>query len=207
MESLPTSNGEDPPDDKCGECARIPPKLPFSKFVLQYEQRVFRFICLRVRHYHDALDLTQETFKKVWENYHRLEAERDPWPWLCKIAFNTINDSFRAKKARKRSVAMEMLSDVADYRDDPATLASNMEVSHDVRAAIDKLSDGDRLLIQLVYFERMTISKVAERLGKSQSATNSALHRARERLKRIMERDQPVGSDCKPTSFIDGGTK
>lgn len=64
-----------------------------------------------------------------------------------------------------------------------------------VRAAIARLREADREVLALVLWERLSHSEVAELLGCSTNAVAVRLHRARARLRRLLEEDQLLEED------------
>src|SRR5690348_1949389 len=57
----------------------------FEQLVLRYEVRIFNFLLQFTRNYHDAEDLTQETFLKAHRNLHRYNSSFLFAPWLFTI--------------------------------------------------------------------------------------------------------------------------
>src|SRR5262249_44943760 len=70
----------------------------FEELVLRHEDRIFNFLHQFTRNRHDAEDLTQETFLKVYQNLHRYKPALAFAPWLFTIARRTAASHFRSAK-------------------------------------------------------------------------------------------------------------
>jgi RNA polymerase sigma-70 factor, ECF subfamily len=113
-----------------------------------------------------AEDLVQETFLRVWNRAHTFEPGRGAiGPWLLTIARNQAIDHIRGRSARMGR------SQEVDAGDCPALYANmedeilNAENARLVRAAISKLDANQRKVIELAYYEGLSQSQMAERMG------------------------------------------
>src|SRR2546421_6986771 len=70
----------------------------FSALVEHYQKRLFNFLCHLTGNAHDAEDLTQETFLKVYHNIHRFNSTHAFGTWLFTIAKRTAYNHFRKNK-------------------------------------------------------------------------------------------------------------
>ena len=73
----------------------------FEEILFLYEKEIFYYILRMVNHYHDAQDITQETFLKLYEHITRVDEEKKIRPLIYKIAQNATYDWLRKKKKRK----------------------------------------------------------------------------------------------------------
>jgi RNA polymerase sigma-70 factor, ECF subfamily len=132
----------------------------------RYGRLVFSLILRVVRDTGIAEDLVQETFLRVWNRVQGFEAGKGTiGPWLLAVARNRAIDYLRSAGGRERN-ALELEDNIY-----PA-LASDMEQSilnsdriRLVKAAMDKLSPNQRQAIELAYFEGLSQSEMAERMG------------------------------------------
>ena len=131
-----------------------------------------------------ALDLTQETFLKGWENLKSFEGRAAFSTWLYRIAVNlALNHLKRAKKIvyteiEPSAIAMELPEDEAEERFEKAA----------VRESVLALSPGLRACVVLHYFEAKPVDEIAEILGIARGTAAWRLYAARKKLKRELGR-------------------
>jgi RNA polymerase sigma factor (sigma-70 family) len=74
----------------------------------------------------------------------------------------------------------------------PETEILVVELRRIMNEAIRRLSSSDQLVMRLVYFEELSYSQIAERLGISVSNAGVRIMRARNRLAEVIRREFPV---------------
>lgn len=125
-----------------------------------------------------AADATQQTFLKAWRASATYDPDREFRPWIYAIARRTAIDIYRK---RKRIVP----SDDVDGATTPPGLETTWEV-FEVRAALDKLPDAERVVVQLSHLEGLTHAEISERLGIPIGTVKSRSHRAHQRLAALL---------------------
>jgi len=142
---------------------------------------------LRRRTEHDvAEDLTTEVFVVAWRR--RPDLTTDALPWLYGVARHVLANHRRGdgraaaltEKAGRHALAVE--DDHAD----------RVGVRADVAAALRQLPPTDREVLLLVAWEGLTSTEVARVLGCRASAARVRLHRARKRLRAVLEPQDPA---------------
>ncbi|MFZ0015379.1 MAG: RNA polymerase sigma factor [Acidimicrobiia bacterium] len=125
-----------------------------------------------------AADATQQTFLKAWRASATYDPDREFRPWIYAIARRTAIDIYRK---RRRLVPSD---DV-----DSVSISPGLEVTwevFEVRAALDKLPDAERIVVQLSHLEGLTHPEIAERLGIPVGTVKSRSHRAHQRLAALL---------------------
>ena len=132
----------------------------------RYGRLAYSLILRVVRDGAIAEDLVQETFLRVWNRVQGFDAGRGSiGPWLLAVARNRAIDYLRSAGGRERN-ALEF-----EETDHPA-LYTDME--HDllvsdgarrVKAAMERLPSNHRQVIELAYFEGLSQTEMAERMG------------------------------------------
>jgi len=114
-----------------------------------------------------AEDLVQETFMRVWNRVHAFEAGRGALgPWLLAIARNRAIDHLRSLSARMERNAYEL-----DVREHPSLFVDmerdvvNTDHARLIRKAIAKLSANQQKVIELAYYEGLSQTEMADRMG------------------------------------------
>jgi len=120
------------------------------------------FIRSHVSDPHRAEDVLQETFLRTWRNINRVQvADGNPRSYLFTTARNILTDEWRAQSRRP-----ELVHD--DYHLDTAPSDDTVEATLEallISEALTRLSSEHREVIQTLYYDGLTVSEAAERLG------------------------------------------
>ncbi|HUD99579.1 MAG TPA: sigma-70 family RNA polymerase sigma factor [Bryobacteraceae bacterium] len=153
----------------------------------RYGRLVYALILRIVRDGGIAEDLVQETFLRVWNRVQGFDAGRGGLgPWLLAVARNRAIDYLRSVAGRTRSsLEVTETEHPALYADLERELLNSDRVRR-VRVALDKLTENQRAVIELAYFEGLSQSEMAERmrqpLGTVKTWVRSALKNLRDEL-------------------------
>src|SRR5262245_58103557 len=113
-----------------------------------------------------AEDLVQETFLRVWNRVQGFDAAKGSiGPWLLAVARNRAIDYLRSASGRERNaVEFEETDHPALYTDMEHDLLVS-DKARRVKTAMEKLSPHQRQVIELAYFEGLSQTEMAERMG------------------------------------------
>jgi RNA polymerase sigma-70 factor (ECF subfamily) len=158
----------------------------FGDFYLRYRPTVYLEILSVVGTSSEAEDLTSETFLRAWNAICRFEDRGfSIEAWLKRIARNL------ALSSRKRR-AHECSSDELERLVDPALLPEQqMESEIDgaaVRQALLGLSDVQRQVLTMRFYEDFTYGQVADVVGKPEGTVRVIQHRALRSLRVLLEK-------------------
>jgi RNA polymerase sigma-70 factor (ECF subfamily) len=103
-----------------------------------------------------------------------------PLPWLLEI---TRNEARRLLGREARRERMELFEAPPREDDELADTAARLTIEQAIRT----LAEGDRRVLHLRYAEDLTQVEVARRLGLPEGTVKVRLHRARARLRRVLE--------------------
>jgi RNA polymerase sigma-70 factor (ECF subfamily) len=165
--------------DATGDKATMP---SWDELVRQHADRVYRLAYRLSGNQHDAEDLTQETFIRVFrsvKNYQPGTFEG----WLHRITTNLFLDMVR----RRGRVRMEALPD--DYDRVPADEPNPEEIYHesrlgpDLQAALDSLPPEFRAAVVLCDIEGLSYEEIGATLGVKLGTVRSRIHRGRQALR------------------------
>jgi RNA polymerase sigma-70 factor (ECF subfamily) len=149
----------------------------------QFQAAVYG-LCLRlVTHRHDAEDVTQEVFLRVFRSLRRWDPSRPLRPWIMGIAVNRCR-SWLAQRVR-RPEPVDYLQDVAAAPpdDDAAELLS------EIQAALHRLRPEFQEVFTLFHEHGHSYEEIAQTLGCPVGTVKTWLHRARlEVLDRLRQR-------------------
>lgn len=153
----------------------------------QYGKVTYTLVLRIVKDRQVAEDLVQETFLRVWTRAHILDLHRGGLgPWILTVARNQAIDYIRSAQGR-------VLPNMIEATDQNVFTGAHWEGDllqdfqlQQVKRAIDKLGDNQRLAIELAYFEGLSQSEMAERmqqpLGTVKTWVRTALQALREEL-------------------------
>ena len=157
----------------------------FEHLFNRYREAIRRLFIQRLGSAADADDLLQETFLKVYLNIHRYDSGYTFGQWLYTIARNTLVDFTRKSRTA--------LSIDESFSSPPATTPTPEEsiINSQQRLQIDKflqnLSEQHRTLFRLRFLEEYSYEEIAEKLQMPMGSVKTGIHRARERMCRMIE--------------------
>jgi RNA polymerase sigma-70 factor (ECF subfamily) len=146
----------------------------------------------------DRQDLVQSTLMQIIRRVGSFRGDSSFSTWLFRVTANEALMLMRSQRRhRARLVEGLDLEDLATLpaANDAAAAAqgeradTNAAVSERdalVRAALDELPEDYRSVVALHYSEDLGLQEIADRLGATESAVRSRLHRARSRLRAIL---------------------
>jgi RNA polymerase sigma-70 factor (ECF subfamily) len=132
-------------------------------------------------------DVVQETFIRAQAHLGALREPEKMAAWLLRIAHNLCMDHLRARQSSRIDPAadLDVLSAV-----EAASLEQDLErrqMSDCVRGMIERLPDNDRAVILLFDIEGLSHEEIAGILGIDAGAVKVRLHRARKKLRAVLE--------------------
>jgi RNA polymerase sigma-70 factor (ECF subfamily) len=122
-----------------------------------------------------AEEVTARVFMVAWRRRAAVPAE-DALPWLYGVARRVLAEERRSER-RRRSLG-QRLRDLGGREAEPVAAAGDGVLG----AALARLSDADREVLLLRYWEDLSPEQLVVALGCSRSALAVRLHRARRRL-------------------------
>ena len=165
----------------------------FSELVRETEASVYRYLYTLIKNREDALDLSQETYLKLWRTLGSYRGDCSPTTWILRIAKNTAIDHLRktAKTGDTLPLAHtdkdgnETSFDLPDTDVDanPEQALARMQTRAAVRKAILSLPEEQRDVIVLREFEGLSYEEIAARLSLEIGTVKSRLSRARHAIK------------------------
>jgi len=190
-------------------------EMEFWEIYDPYYAKVRRFILALVRDPWAADDLIQETFLRVQQNLGTLRDSSKLSSWIFRIAYNLCQDYFRrVETERKReSTDLEQTESLAEGFIQDVLVQKELEqreMGRCVQNQIDLLPEPLRAVLVLFDIMGCSHQEIADILGITVANVKVRLHRAREKLKPILEekcafeRDERNVLVCTP---VDHGRK
>ena len=152
----------------------------FSIVMQRYSGLVFSTALSITKDYGLAQEVTQLSFIKAYKNLHHWRGGTALAPYLRMITHNQAIDTLKERNKERHS-------DIDNYpiTDDDST-TEHHRLLDAMDRAIEQLSDGERLIIELHYYHKLKIKEIAEQTGLSESNILVHLHRIRAKLKKLI---------------------
>ena len=162
-------------------------KEAFVQLVCRYKRKVFGLAARFARDADDLDDICQDVFIKVYENLGKFHADAPFEHWLSRVTIRVCYDALRSRKREKGNVPLEdvhhLLEDVSIGKNQAAEEARNL-----LEWALARLQPKERLVTTLLELEEKSIREIAEMTGWSQANVKVRAFRARQKLKKLLEK-------------------
>ncbi len=154
----------------------------------RFGRLVYSVIYAIVRDSGTAEDLLQETFIRIWNRVSGFDGQRGALgPWLLTVARNRAIDHIRSAGARNSKNLFELEEwEHQSTQIDAEVGLQNKDQAKIIRAALNKLTENQRRVIELAYYEGLSQTEIAEKLGEPLGTVKTwvrgALKKLREEL-------------------------
>jgi RNA polymerase sigma-70 factor, ECF subfamily len=170
--------------------------IQFEKIYGSEVDAIFRFCLVRVSNREQALDITQETFLRLWQSLMAGKEILNNKAFLFTISHRLIIDWYRKKK----SLSLESLLSKDKENDttlvDEKTSGPGIELGAEGRFLLDKVNDLDptyRDSVYLRFAEGMSPREIGEILGISPNAASVRVNRGLIELRKNTGYDREGG--------------
>ncbi|HEX9162094.1 MAG TPA: sigma-70 family RNA polymerase sigma factor [Thermoanaerobaculia bacterium] len=177
------------PDQPLCDAALAGNSFAFGAAYDRYAPVLYGLLLRILRDASDAQEILQETFLSAWNDARKFDPSRaSELAWLISMARSRGIDRLRARQRRgqrEEDAAREISMAAAnvDASGDPAAIN---EIRTAVRGALQELPEAQRKALELAYFDGLSQSEIATRLGEPlgtiKTRTNLAMKKLRERL-------------------------
>lgn len=134
-------------------------------------------------------DVVQEVFIKAYQNIQSFDTSRSFSPWIYRIAHNMFANTLRYNSRHPLAfVDLDMFGAHVAYEIDPGEEEEHEEMQTLVTGGLGALSPAYQEVIILHYLEELSYQEIAEVLHVPIGTVGIRLHRAREALKKYVER-------------------
>lgn len=147
--------------------------------VKRNSNRIYLIALSYLQNHHDAEDVMQDVFLKLWKTNKVFKDDEHMDKWLTITCVHKCKDHFKSPFV-KNKVALDEAKELYTF---------DTIKNFDVFNAIMSLPPKERLVVHLFYYEDMQINEIAEIVKSKPSAVKTRLHRARSHLKSILGDD------------------
>lgn len=157
-----------------------------AEFYRLYEARVYAFAQVRLNERHEAADLLNEVMWEVWKGAGRFQGRSSVTTWLFGIANHKVIDRLRRRGKPALEDLEQMRNDAAEF--DLDEVANRMQVKEHLLCCLEKLSDAQRKVVHLAYFEDLSYREIGEIVGSAEGTIKARMFHAKQSLKRCLAR-------------------
>ncbi len=167
-------------------------RAAFAALVERYQGQIYGYLRARVLQASDAEDLAQEVFLRSYGARARFDSSAMVGPWLIGIARNLLHEHAR-KTRRRREVGWTEICLEVEEQAGPQTERVD-ELLAQLPECLDSLGNSARQAIDWKYNSRLRLAEIGARLRRSEGAAKLLMFRARQALKKCLERRKERGS-------------
>jgi RNA polymerase sigma factor (sigma-70 family) len=180
----------------------------WEELVRDHGARVYRLAYRLTGNPHDAEDLTQDVFVRVFRSLHRFQPGTFEG-WLHRITTNLFLDGAR----RRQKIRFDGLGEGSAERmpsawPNPSEQLADADLDHDVAAALSALSPEFRAAVVLCDIEGLSYEEISDVLDIKIGTVRSRIHRGRAQLRAALAHRQPTGERLRYLGVeVEGGDR
>jgi len=161
----------------------------FAELVDLYQRPLFGFLGRLGLGQAQAEDIAQETFLRAWSHLSRFESERAQFvTWLFTIARNLAYNAQQSAHQKQETHEADLPEPTCEQPGPAQTLERTQQRTR-LQSALRQLPMADRSALALVYVHELGLVDVARIEGDSLAAIKTRLHRAKLKLRELLQAD------------------
>jgi len=139
----------------------------------------------------DAEDVVQDVFTQAWRQAARYDPRRATVVgWLLMMARSRSLDRLRSRQARPDRTIAVPLPDLASGDPGQEAVVAGAQDAARLRTALERLGDAARTPIELAYYEGLSQSAIAERLGQPLGTVKTRMRTALAQLREWLQQGE-----------------
>ncbi|WP_157208498.1 RNA polymerase sigma factor [Mariniflexile maritimum] len=149
----------------------------FKDLLDRYQERLYWHIRKIVVTHDNANDVLQETFIRIFNGIHNFEEKSALHTWMYRIAYNE-SIRFLEKNKVKSSVSIEQDSNAYIKNLTQDIFFNGNELQLKLNKAISELTDKQKMVFQMKYFDDLSFHQISEILNISENTLKSSYYNA-----------------------------
>lgn len=170
-------------------------ELAFKSLVATYQDMVFNTALGIVQNAEDAEDVAQEVFIQVFRSIDQFKGDARLSTWIYRITTTKALDHIRSRRRKKRFAFItslfgandELVHEPIDFQH-PGVALDRKEQAALLFRMIEQLPENQKVAFTLHKTEGLSYQEIAEVMELSVSAVESLLFRARQNLRKLLEK-------------------
>lgn len=166
----------------------------FAEIVELYKDKIFHLAYRMLSNRHEAEDVVQETFLRVYKNLDRYDPHQKFSTWIYRIATNLCIDRLRKRKPTYSLDAdtndqegSDAYSFIPSDNQTPESEYLLSETQQLIHQAIDTLPAKYKSVMVLRYLQELSLQEISDVLGMPVTTIKTRVHRGREFLRKKLE--------------------
>lgn len=164
----------------------------FYDLVGRYKKKIYHLAYDITGDHHEAEDISQEVFMKVFRSLETFRRDAKMSSWLYQIAVNTSIDSLR-RKSTKPAKSMSELDHLSTQENllaggahdfDPLRSTESAQIQNHISQALQKISPKERTVFVMCHYNGLKLNETAEILNVTIGTVKSLLFRAIRKLRK-----------------------
>jgi len=174
-------------------------RTAFAELVREYKDPLLNVCYGYLKDVDDAEDLTQEIFTEVYRTIDNFKEEASLFTWMYRIAVSRSLDELKKRRSLKRAAYFEkrVRSEAAELEmnqkssdlPDPEDELLQKQQQYFIQNCLNELPETQRTAFVLSQQDGLSYKEIAQIMEKSLSSIESLVHRSKQNLRKIMEKN------------------
>jgi RNA polymerase sigma-70 factor, ECF subfamily len=171
----------------------------FQALVERHRSMVYRVAYQFAGNHHDAEDIAQEVFIKVYRSLDRFRQDSQVTSWMYRIVMNACIDHRRRQRpaiaAPFGEEAEQRMLNTPEDTPGPEDRAYAGELGQVLESEIGRLPNGQRIVFVMRHHQGMKLCEIAEALGLAEGTVKRQLHAAVHRLRQALTQANVIAGE------------
>ncbi|MEH7387295.1 RNA polymerase sigma factor [Bacillus sp. JJ1521] len=161
-------------------------KQAYSHIINKYKNQLYATILRMTKNPHDAQDLVQEAFIKVYYQIDKYNEKGSFSSWFYRVAINHCMDEFRKKRSKQVEMNEELMGKNPNH---PEVVYLKREENRQIELLLVTLPEDERMIMLLRYVNELSYEEISELVDVPVSTVRNKLHRAKKKLRNTVNRE------------------
>ena len=162
----------------------------FQMLVERHRSMVYRVAYQFAGNHHDAEEIAQEVFIKVYRSLDRFRQDAQLTSWMYRIVMNACIDHRRRQRPDVTAAfgedAERRMLNTPEETPGPEACAYAGEIGEVLEVEIGRLPKGQRVVFVMRHYQGMKLCEIADALGLAEGTVKRQLHAAVHRLREAL---------------------
>ena len=158
----------------------------FELIIYRYEKSLLNYLYRWIGNFHQAEELCQEVFLRVYKSAFKFNSEQKFSSWLYRIANNLCIDEYRKNKNVKKVDIEDVDIPSSDNTEEKV---EKEELEDRVKKAVMSLPQDHRAVLILKHYQGLSYNEISDILGCPLGTVKSRMHYGLIELKKALDKD------------------